>query len=228
MKKLVTICLVAIVVSSVNAGPVELYLDTAPNGGSAYTTFRAAAEDAIFNDTFVNQANSNDAANVGTLNYAIEDYTVYSFGDLGNRLHAFYYIPGETVADLDGRFQVNIEYEYDGVWENPYVEYGWGEWLQPGSWIDYDGDNDGTVDGVMGSIGNALWGAYEYSEDTPEAQAMLASDLVDFENYTGNTRFLTRLDGVAYELTALHTAAIPEPATMAILGLGALFLRKRK
>jgi len=229
MKRLMCIAISVMAVTAVNANLVQLYLDTAPNTSSPlWPAFRAAAEAAIYNGTFVNQANSNDSGNVGTLNYSVDDYMVYSFGDLGNRLHAFYYIPGETISSLSGRFQVSIEYEYDGVWYNPYEEYGWGKWVTPGSWINYDGNGDSVIDGVMGSMGNALWGAYGYSSDTPEAQAALAADLQDAENYLGNTRFLARLDSVTYELTALHTPAIPEPATLILLGLGGLFLGKFK
>jgi hypothetical protein len=225
MKKLMCISIVLLAASTLSASAVQLYLDTAPN---PIGSFRSAAEAAIYNGTFVNQANSNDPANAGTLNYSVDDYMVYSFGDKGSRLHAFYYIPGETIATLSGRFQVSIEYEYDGVWYNPYEDYGWGEWVTPGSWINYDGNNDLIIDGVMGTMGNALWGAYGYTTDTPEAQAVLAAELIDAENYLGNTQFLARLDGVTYELTALHTAAIPEPTTMMLLGLGGLLCRKFK
>jgi hypothetical protein len=193
---------------------VGLYLDTAPNasGSSLWPAFRDATYTAIYGGTFVSQGHSTDAANVGTLDYDVSDYMVYSFGDLGKRLHAFYYIPGETTTSLAGRFQVSIWYQYAGVWYNPYEDYGWGEWVTPSSWVNYG-------DGVMGSMGNALWGAYGYTSDTPEAEAALAADLADAENYLGNTVFMARLDDTVYYLTAVHQAAIPEPATLIVWGL---------
>ena len=226
MKKLYLLLAVIAVglftLTTANAGPVpvNLYLDTAPNasGSSLWQPFRDASYASIYAGTFINQAHSGIAANTGTLNYDVADYMVYSFGDLGKRLHAFYYIPGETTTSLAGRFQVSIQYLYDGIWYNPYEAYGWGEWVTPSSWVNYDGDGDGTPEGVIGSMGNALWGAYGYSSDTPEARAALASDVADAEKYLGNTRFLARLDGTVYELQAVH--ATPEPATMLLLGFG--------
>ncbi len=205
-------------VSAANAGPIVFYLDTAPNasGSSLWPAFRDAAYAKLYNGTFTNQEHSFDPANQGTQNYEPEDYMVYSFGDLGKRLHAFYYIPGETTASLAGRFQVSILYQYDGVWYNPYEQYGWGEWLTPSSWINYDGNGDGSTDGVMGSMGNALWGAYGYGSDTPEAREALAADLADAHLYLGDTRFLARLDETVYELRA----SVPEPSLMLLLGLG--------
>jgi len=229
MKKIIVTGILAMIVgafSSANATLVELYLNTAPNasGSPAWAPFRDAAYAGIYNDAFVNQANSFNPLNSGTLNYEAEDYMVYSFGNLGKRLHAFYYLPGETVASLSGRFQVSIQYEYDGVWYNPYEEYGWGEWVTPSSWTNYDGNGDSIIDGVMGSMGNALWGAYGYTSNTPEAQAALAADLLGAENYLGDTRFFARLDNTVYELRAEHTPAVPEPATMLLLGTGLIGL----
>jgi hypothetical protein len=218
-------CLIMFVgVSSIaNAFPVQLYLDTAPNasGSSQWPAFRDAAYAAIYNGTFVNQAHGLDSGNIGTLKYDARDYMVYSFGDLGKRLHAFYYVPGETTASLISKhFQVSIEYEYDGVWYNPYEDYGWGEWVTPSSWINYDGNGDGVVDGVMGSMGNASWGAYLYSSDTPAARAALAQDLADAERYLGDTIFSVRSDGEkTAELRAEHTP-VPEPSTMLLIGFG--------
>lgn len=212
-------------VSSAGSLPVTLYLDTAPNanGSSSWPGFRDASYAEIFADTFVNQEHSFNTANIGTFNYEVQDYFVYSFGDLGKRLHAFYYIPGETTASLGDRFQVSIQYQYDGVWYNPYEAYGWGEWVTPSGWTNYDGNGDGTIDGVMGSMGNALWGAYGFTADTPEARAALASDVATSELYLGNTRFLARLDNNIFEVQAVHTP-VPVPCSVLLLGSGLLGL----
>jgi hypothetical protein len=211
------------VLTVANADPINFYLDTCPNasGSPDWPAFRNTAYDKLYNNTFISQEHSLNSANQATLNYEVEDYMVTSFGDLGKRLHAFYYVPGETIASLtDKNFQVSIEYQYAGVWYNPYEEYGLGEWVTPSSWIDYDGDNNGTVDGVMGSMGNALWGAYGYTSDTPEARAALEGDLQDARNYLGNTLFLARFDGTNYELVATHNAAVPLPGALVLLGAG--------
>jgi len=216
MKKVLVIFGVLIMVfgllSTANADPVNLYLDTTPND-STRAAFLTATYAAIDNGTMVNQTHSHDIANVGTIKYADADYLVYSFGDNGSRLHAYYSIPGETTASLAGRFQVSILYQDAGVWYNPYVAYGWGEWVTPLSWVNYNGK-------VMGSMGNAIWGAYEFTTDTPEARAALALDLQYVHDYIGDTRFLARLDGVVYELRAEHTAAVPLPGTLLLLGSG--------
>lgn len=195
--------------------------------------FFDATRAAIYNGTMVNQAHSFNSANVETLKYEAEDYMVYSFGNGGTRLHAYYYVPNETVTSLAGRFQVSIQYNDAGVWKNPYQEYGWGEWVTPGSWVNYDGNHDGITDGVMGSMGNAYWGAWEYTVDSPAARAALANDLQYARDYLGNTKFMARLDENTYTLMAEHTPNVPLPPTALLLGSGLLGLvgmawRRRK
>ncbi|MCG2772543.1 MAG: PEP-CTERM sorting domain-containing protein [Desulfobacterales bacterium] len=215
--------------STANADLVNLYLDTTPND-STRAAFFTATYAAIDNGSMVNQTHSHDIANVGTLKYADADYLVYSFGDNGSRLHTYYSIPGETTASLAGRFQVSILYQDAGVWYNPYVACGLDEWVTPGSWVNYNGK-------VMGSMGNAIWGAWDEANDdwyrtaSPEALAALALDLQYVHDYIGDTRFLARLDGVVYELRAEHTAAVPLPGTLMLLGSGLVglgLIRKRK
>lgn len=232
MKKCLIVLSLALVVglagaSAAVAGPIVMGLDTAPNayGSPGWAGFRDASYAALYGGTFVNQAHSTDASLAGSLQYASADYLVYSFGDLGKRLHAFYYVPGETISTLTAKnFQVTVWYEWAGTWFNAYTEAGWPEWLTPSSWVNYDGNGDDVTDGVMGSMGNANWGAYGFTSDSPEARAALAQDLLGNDLYQGNTRFLIRMNDdagaqVTTEMIATHTP-VPEPATLTLLGLG--------
>lgn len=89
--------------SPAQAASVQFYLDAAPNasGSPLWPAFRDAAYSSIYNGTFVNQAHSSNPANLGTGNYDVQDYTVYSFGDLGKRLMAFYYNPEKDLVPID-------------------------------------------------------------------------------------------------------------------------------
>jgi hypothetical protein len=62
--------------------------------------------------------------------------------------------------------------------------------------------------------------------------AALPQDLIDAENYLGDTRFLARLDGNVYELRANHNPAVPLPGTVLLLGSGLagleLYRQRRK
>jgi len=90
------------------------------------------------------------------------DFIVYSTMDLGKRVHWIYWLPGESVANLDERFEVKWVVDWDGI---DYT-YDWDSgqlipedpnlgWIQPASWVDYD-DGQGNT-GVIGSFGFAWW-----------------------------------------------------------------------
>lgn len=95
---------------------VSLFVDSAPNasGSPDYSAWKANAYAAAAGGTFVNMVNGINPANIGTKNFEIEDEVVYSFGDLGKRLHWIYWIPNTTIAELDGRFQISLFNIWDG------------------------------------------------------------------------------------------------------------------
>lgn len=219
------VLMAVMVAATAQAGPILVGLDTAPNqyGDPAWPAFKAAAYAALYNGTFVNQAHSTNPANVGTTNYEITDAVVYSFGDLGKRLHAFYYVPGETIASLTARnFEAAMLFEWDGTYYNAYdPDPMWGT---PTSWSNYDGDGDSVVDGVMGSLGMAFWGAYGFNSDIQPARDALAADLNDWNQHFGNTQYLFRMNDVTGQLAETSLMAqhqpVPEPGTLTLLGFG--------
>jgi len=141
---------------------------------------------------------------------------VYSFGDLGRRLHAFYYVPGETIESLTGRFEVSVSYQWVGCGMISIRRHG----KQPGNWLNYDG-NATAMSTVSSDQWEWLGGGYGYNTDTPTSRAALSADLVDIENYQGNMKFNVKLDGGVSTLTALHTAAA-RPRSAAGSGLDGL------
>lgn len=209
---------------------VNFYVDAAPNvyGSSLWPAFRDAAYSRLANGTAVNMANSYNPANVGTTNFDIRDAVVYSFGDLGKRLHFFYYVPGETTASLTAKnFKVAL-FDYWGT--DPvtdiYGEAGWGTWVTPSSWANYDKDGDGITDGVVGSGGHAWWGAYGVN-----TQAALDAEFESWRQVGERVQFQVQMDGQIVATAEAQRSAVPEPLTIIGLisaagGIGA-YIRKR-
>jgi hypothetical protein len=196
-------------VNIASAESISLYVDSAPNkyGSPSYPTWESNAFSAATAGTFVNMANSFNPSNVGTTNFDIKDVVVYSFGDLGRRLHFVYWIPETTIAALTAKnFQVSLFYNWDGATYDFYNEYYGNTWLTPSSWQEYNG-------GVIGSAGFAWWGAYGTS--TPEA---LAADLAAWDGPQGNITFYAKTDSDQSSITANHS--VPEAASLLLLGLG--------
>ena len=197
-----------------NSLSVQLYVDTAPNvyGSPDYAAWEVDAFSAAANGTFINMANSINPANVGTTDFEIQDEVVYSFGDLGKRLHFIYWIPGETVADLTSQFQISLINIWDGDVLDFYLDYYGSTWLEPTKWVDYD---DGVNQGVIGTAGMAWWGAYNTN-----AQEELESDIAEWIKAEEDWIFTAKLGNVEYSITAHRDAVVPEPATMLLLGTG--------
>jgi PEP-CTERM motif len=197
---------------AVLAAPVyalNIYVDAAPNvyGSPDYAGWAAATEAAVVAGTFQNMSNGVNAANVGTTNFEIQDEVVYSFGDLGKRLTWIYWIPGETVASLSGRFEIGLTNIWDGTSSDFYADYYGSTWLEPTKWQDYAG-------GVIGFAGMAWWGAY--GVNTPEA---LAADIASWGSVPEDWIFTAKLDGVETSITS-HRDAVPEPATLFLVAAG--------
>ena len=112
----------------------------------------------------------------GTHFFLPVDETVYSFADLGTRIHWIYQIPDATLAEVSGLFEVKWVVDWEGEDWTTDASGAWilddpGEgWSAPRSWEEYNGD-------VFGSVAFAWWGAYGYTSDTPEARAQLEADL---------------------------------------------------
>ncbi|HEX9022787.1 MAG TPA: PEP-CTERM sorting domain-containing protein [Geobacteraceae bacterium] len=221
--KLLRIFIVAIcvVLGSMGAAhAVSLYVDAAPNayGSPDYAGWWNNAKSSVDSGSFINMQHSANSANAGTTNFEMQDAVVYSFGDLGKRLHFIYWLPGETIDSLQGRFAISMDYVWDGVTHDFYREYYGETWLEPTRWENYNG-------GVIGTAGFAWWGAYDTN-----TQAELDSNLAEWDPLQGNIIMHVRLDGEISTITAYHPAPVPEPSTAALIGagLGALLFWRRK
>lgn len=197
---------------------VGIYVDAAPNvnGSPLYAGWWANAKAEASAGTFVNMANSANPGNSGTTNFDIEDVSVYSFGDLGTRLHFVYWIPETDVATLRAQnLQISLDYDWDSL---NYVGIAP---TAPTTLTDYNG-------GVIGTAGWAWWAAYGIN-----TQAAVDSDIDSWRPYQGDINFHVLVGGQEIgSLTAQHN--VPDAGSTAfglvtaLLGLGVFrrFLRR--
>jgi hypothetical protein len=199
---------------------VIISVDAAPNiynSTSGYDSWESDAFSSIFNGTFSNMRNGINSANVGTTDFEIQDEVVYSFGDNGKRLTWIYWIEGETVDSLADRLAISLINIWDGEVLDFYDDYYGNTWRTPSNLVDYDGDNDGQIDGVFGLAGMAWWGAKNIN-----TQEALEADVAEWIQADEQWDFIVRVDGESTSLTSnrVGIVATPEPSTFLLLGVG--------
>lgn len=248
MNRAVIVMLAVMVLSVLASGTasavtVDLYADTAPNahGSPLWAAYRDAAYADVSDGTFVNMRSGVFA---GQSKFVATEAIVYSTGDLGQRLHWFYWIPNQTVVGLNGLFQVKDVTDWDGVnWT-----YDWSAgtqvedgpdvgWIQPSSWINYNG-------GVIGSFGNAYWawddaaapydtGGNAYDEtDEADIQALAGMMNASVTHWTGMVRYRESLDS-PWVVQSLELDMVPEPGgfmalSTGLVAVGGVLLRRRR
>jgi len=246
-----TVLVLFTLVGFASAGTItaSLYADTAPNayGSPNWGPWWTAAKADVAAGTFVNMRSGKHP---GTTYFEPEEEIVYSTMDLGKRLHWIYWVPGKTINDLQTcNFQVNWMVDWEGVdrvydWDNyklvpANLEGGkpTNGWIQPSSWIEYNG-------GVIGTFGFAWW-AYDnlappnnsnqnpFDEVNEDDVNALAAQIRRAQTHAiGYIRW--KCDGDPdWNYTILPLNVVPEPGTMLLWLSGfaapvVALLRRRK
>ena len=213
-----------------------LYVDSAPNvyGSPDWASWWAGAKTDVVAGTF---SNMRTGLFPGTTKADPYDEIVYETGDLGKRLHWIYWLPDETVAGLEGRFEVKWstdwvgnDWTYEaGAWALDGPELGWS---QPVNWEDYD-DGGGNA-GVIGSLGFAWWASDDDAppgdtggsprDEVDQADIDALRELVcDSQTYAlGQIRIRDTVDG-DWTATSINVdiECIPAPGAVLLCAVGA-------
>jgi len=203
------------------AETVNLFVDSAPNfyGSPDWAPWWSNTKQDVVNGSFTNMRNG---TYTGTNFVSPLDIIAYSDGDFGKRVSWIYWLPGETTAGLQDRFQVKYSLDWKGSdmtedwaanrWIEDAPENGW---IQPTSWEDY---NDGTNQGVIGSLSFDLWAKPGEAE-----KYALAAKVFQNQSYLkGLVRYRDDADSVwnTNDLN-LNLTGVPLPAS-ALMGLAGL------
>ncbi|GIX50497.1 MAG: hypothetical protein KatS3mg132_691 [Limisphaera sp.] len=217
--------------STAQALNVDLYVDSAPNvyGSPNWAPWWTATKADVVAGTF---QNLRSATYPGTLRIDPYDEIVYSTGDLGRRLHWIYWVPGETTASLDGRFEVKWVIDWDGVnYTYDWSTYSWAlddpdtGWIQPSRWENYSG-------GVIGSLGFAWWatdddappydtGGSPYDETDQADIDALRAQVFQYQTFAAG--FVRHRDDVnsPWQVISLRVTLPDSGSTLSLLALAA-------
>ena len=217
------------------ADSVSVYVDSAPNayGSPDFAPWRASAFQKASDGTFINMEGD---AFAGTTKFAATDALVYSYGDLGSRLHFVYFVDGVTKADLADNLEVRMSYDWDGV---TYYDFGAG-----GSFVTPNFANLVEINGgVAGTFGDAFWPVAGDAEPTNVFDAAdiasVASVMYQYQTFWKGEVRVREGENSAWQEVSLTAAladpsAVPLPATawtgMVLMGAigGYRGLRRRR
>ena len=205
---------------SAQAG-LELYVDSAPNryGSPNWAPWWNQTKQDVVAGTFTNMRTGTYP---NTLIMHPVDEIVYSWGDLGKRLHWIYWVPDKAIDDLKGNFEVKWVVDWDGTdWTYDWGTSSWAldapeeGWIEPGSWENYES-------GVIGSLGFAWWAGYGVTDPIQQQQdlADLIDDVFRYQTYAiGMVRYRNDANS-EWQYSTLTVEVVPEPISMAMAGAG--------
>jgi len=172
------------------------------------------AKSAIINGTFVNMLHAWDPRFIGTSILTPWDQTVYSFGNLGLRMHFPLMISGTTIPQLTGNIEFKYGLDWGGVdWTLDWTTYDWVEDAFDRGWV--GPSLELSFGKIFAKSGESFWGAWPYTVDTPAARAALAASVQD--NWDNQTKLVatyrTRENASApWEYYTITLRVIPQVA----------------